>query len=99
MPDKAGRMATGSFAQRALNVLSYRLVSNVTPVSLTNPTSATDLMTYTFPPNPMGSGNILNDGGKGFDLFCAGTYNLAASSTVVFTIKLGGVTLATFTTG
>jgi hypothetical protein len=93
-----GLAPTGSFYERAARVLLYRLLSNVTPISLTNPTAATDMMTLIMPSNPLGNGCIINEVGRGLDIFCKGTYNLAASSTVVFTIKLGGVTLATFTT-
>jgi hypothetical protein len=93
-----GLSPTGSFYERAARVLSYRMLSNVTPVSLTNPTSATDLMTFTMPTNPLGNGCIINEIGRGLDIFAAGTYNLAASSTVVFTVKLGGVTICSFTT-
>ena len=98
MPITTGLSPTGSFYERAARLMVYRLLSNVTPVSLTNPTAATDLMTFLFPLNPLGNGNILNEVGRGFEAFCKGTYNVAAASTVVFTIKLGGVTIATITT-
>jgi hypothetical protein len=98
MPISSGLAPTGSFYERAARLVLYRLLSNVTPVSLTNPTAATDLMTFALPQNPLGNGCIINETGRGLDIFACGTYNLAASSTVVFTIKLGTVTIATFTT-
>jgi|HubBroStandDraft_1064217.scaffolds.fasta_scaffold03156_11 hypothetical protein len=98
MPAGAGLNATGSFYSRTLDALSYPMVANVTPVTLTNPTTATDLMTFTFPLNPSGNGSMLNGIGHGFVMLAAGNYNLAASSTLVFTIKLGTVTIASFTT-
>lgn len=93
-----GLAPTGSFYERAARVLSYRMLSDVTVASLTNPTAATDLKTFAMPPNPLGNGCIINEIGRGFELYCIGTYNLAAASTLVFTIKLGGVTIGTFTT-
>lgn len=98
MPISSGLPATGSFYSRVSNLVMYQLVNNVTPVSLTNPTAATDLMTFLLPLNPSGNGNIINDISHGLLVYAAGSYNVAASSTLVFTIKLGTVTIATFTT-
>lgn len=70
----------------------YTLISNAVPVSLTNPTSATDMMTGII------KGGTVTTLGEGLDIFAAGTYNLGAASTMVFTVKLGGVTIATITT-
>ena len=98
MPISSGLPATGSFWSRASNVVMYQLINNATPVTLTNPTAATDLMTFQLPLNPAGNGNIINDVGHGLSIYAAGSYNVAASSTLVFTIKLGTVTIATFTT-
>jgi hypothetical protein len=80
----AANVLNGSFVQQ--------LVGNATPVSLTNPTVATDMMTATLQPN------TVDAAGDGLRIFAAGTYNLGLASTLVFTIKLGGVTIATFTT-
>lgn len=98
MPSPLGLVGRGSFDDRVANALQYQMSLNTTPVSLTNPTTATDLMTFLFPTGPSNLGNILNVLGAGFELFCQGTYNLGLASTLVFTIKLGGVTIATFTT-
>lgn len=73
------------------NSLCQQLVMNTTVVSNTNPTSATTMMTATLP------NSVLNAVGKGFELFATGTYSLGATSTVVITVTLGGVTIGTFT--
>lgn len=98
MPISSGLPATGSFYSRVSNLVMYALVNNTTPITLTNPTAATDLMTFLLPLNPAGNGNIINDGAHGLSIYAAGSYNVAAASTLVFTIKLGTVTIATFTT-
>lgn len=67
---------------------------NSTPVAITNKTSAFNLMAaYTFP------AGALNVAGKSFRLRAAGTYNLGATSTNVFKVNLGAITLATLTSG
>lgn len=68
------------------------LAMNVTPVSLTNPTAATNLMTAVLPAFTFSAPQ------QSIDVYASGTYNLAAASTMVFTITLGGVTLTTITT-
>ena len=98
MPDATGLMATGSFYARAMNIIPYEMLANTTPVVLTNPTAATDLMTFTVPTNPNGNGCIINKLGAGFLVYAQGNINLAAASTLVFTVKLGTVTIATITT-
>jgi hypothetical protein len=86
----------GTFDQSVVNdILScteQQIAVSTTVVSLTNPTVATDMMTAVLQPNTLSAPN------KVLQVFAAGTYNLGAASTVVFTIKLGGVTIATFTT-
>lgn len=86
----------GAMDNDAINAINdtfdYTLISDATVVSLTNPTSATDLKTGVV------KAGTISQLGEGLDIFAAGTYNVAAASTVVFTIKFGGVTIATFTT-
>lgn len=80
------RQINGSFEQQ--------LISNVVPVQLTNPTSATDLMTATL------QARTLNAVGEGLEIFGAGVVNLTTTtSAATFAVKLGGVTIASFTTG
>src|SRR5262249_14905495 len=98
MPITEGLSGTGRFYDRAARLVSRGLRRDVTVSSLTTPTAATDLKTFTFVSSPNQLGNLLNEVGRGFQLFAAGTYNLGAASTSVFTLKLGGVTIATFTT-
>jgi hypothetical protein len=92
MPSPQGMNYDGAFTRDIANVSEFNLFTTATPVVLTNPTSATDLITYLVP------GGQLNGAGRALELFAAGVYNLAAASTLIFTLKLGGVTLATFTT-
>lgn len=92
MPSPAGLRKDGALTKDVLNLLQYQLQANATPVQLTNPTVATDLMTYPVPTD------LLNAIGAGIEIFAAGVYNLGLASTLVFTIKLAGVTIATFTT-
>lgn len=81
-----------------LSCVEQQLSVNTTVNQLTNPTAATDLMTFTIGAPTGGQALSLNAPGKALQVTAYGTYNLAAASTVVITVKLGGVTLATFTT-
>ncbi len=82
--DSVANIVNGTFAQL--------LVGSTTPVTITNPTVATDMMTTTL------LAGTLEDVGETLEVFAAGTYLVAAASTLVFTVKIGGVTVATFTT-
>ena len=69
---------------------------NQTPVTATNPNPGpSNLMSYVV---PAGSANTL---GKVIDLFCTGFYTTASAQTPTITIavKMGSVTIATWTTG
>jgi hypothetical protein len=99
MPNNAAYPLThaGAFDQSAgLDVMSCMqqdAIFVVTPVvTNVNPTTATTMMSGTIKANTLGAIN------KGFEAFACGTYSCGASSTLVFTIVLGGVTVATFTT-
>lgn len=92
-----GAVSNDGLVNDMLNVVEQQLFVNTTVVSLTNPTSATDMMTFTVA-GPTSQSVSLNGAGKALQVTAAGTYNLGLASTVVFTVKLGGVTMATFTT-
>lgn len=92
-----GAVSNDGLIKDLFSCVEQQLVVNTTVVSLTNPTSATDMMTFTVPA-PTSQSAMLNAAGKVLQITAYGTYNVAAASTVVFTIKLGGATLATFTT-
>jgi hypothetical protein len=94
-----GAVSNDGLIKDMLSCVEQQLSVNATPVSLTNPTAATDLMTFTIPGPTGGQGLSLNAAGKCLQITAYGTYNLAATSTLVFTVKLGGVTLGTFTSG
>lgn len=105
MPNKApnpfihdGAVHQSGLVADLLSCGEQQLFVNTTPVSLTNPTSATDMMTFTIPAPDGAQGVALNAAGKCLQITAFGTYNVAAASTVVLTVKLGGATLATFTT-
>lgn len=93
-----GAVSNDGLIKDLLSCGEQQLSVNVTPVTLTNPTSATDLMTFTVGGPAGGPAVSLNAAGKCLQVTAFGVYNLAAASTLVFTIKLGGATLATFTT-
>lgn len=90
--------ATSSF-QTQLPVGQSALVSaavtNITPVTATNPSSQADLMTFTF---PAGSLNALN---RTIYFWGAGNYTTAGAQTPTFRLRasLGGVTVLDFTSG
>src|SRR5215471_296775 len=70
------------------------LVVNTTTVQATNPTSATNLMTASI------QAGTLARVGQNLVVSAAGIVNLTTStSTATFAVILGGVTIATFTTG
>lgn len=98
MPNNAASPVTrqGSFdADAAFQVndtFDYTLISNTVAVTNTNQTAATDLMTGII------KGTTIGVVGEGFEVFAAGTYNLGAASTSVFTVKFAGLTLTTITT-
>jgi len=70
------------------------LVANVTPVQATNPTVATNLQTATL------NAGTLSRVGQSLEIFAAGIVNLTTTtSAVTFAFILGGVTIASFTTG
>jgi hypothetical protein len=76
------------------STFEQQLVGNVTPVQATNPTAAANLMTATLQPG------TLAGIGEGLEIFGAGIINLTTStSTLTIAVILGGVTVATFTTG
>jgi len=71
-----------------------QLIANTTVVQNTNPTSATNMMTAIL------QANTLAAVGDGIEIWAAGTVNLTTTtSAATFAIVLGGVTIATFTTG
>src|SRR5215469_1656322 len=93
-----GAVSNDGLIKDLLSTVEQQLFVNTTVNQLTNPTVATDLMTFTIPGPTGGAGQSLNAAGKALVVTAYGTYNLGAASTVVFTVKLGGATLATFTT-
>lgn len=93
-----GAVSNDGLIKDLLSCGEQQLSVNVTPVQLTNPTSATDLMTFTVGAPTVGPAISLNAAGKCLQLTAFGVYNLGLASTLVFTIKLGGATIATFTT-
>jgi len=71
-----------------------QLIANTTVVQNTNPTSATNMMTAAL------QANTLAAVGDGLEIWAAGTVNLTTTtSAATFAVVLGGVTIATFTTG
>jgi hypothetical protein len=97
----------GAYDASTFNAAQYQIFNLTAPVTLTNPTSATVIWQpttaygqqgYTQVPVPFAP-NFLNRIGVGFEYYVAGIYNLGATSTVIFTVTLGGVTIATWTTG
>ena len=88
----------GAVAGSTRNVLNttfeQQLIANTTVVQATNPTSATNLMTANIP------AGTFSAVGQGLEIFGAGIVNLTTTtSAVTFAVILGGVTIATFTTG
>lgn len=70
------------------------LIANTTPVQNTNPTSATNMQTGIL------QASTLVKVGQSLQISGAGLVNLTTTtSAVTFAVVLGGVTLATFTTG
>src|SRR5271155_3536936 len=99
MPNNAAYplVHAGSFDQSAGNDIMSCMQQDglfiVTPVvTNVNPTTATTMMSGTIKANTFGAIN------KGFECFACGTYSAGAASTLVFTIVIGSVTVATFTT-
>ena len=70
-------------------------VTNITPVTATNPSAQADLMTFTF---PTGALNSLN---RTIYFWGAGAYTTASGQTPTFRLRasLGGVTILDFTSG
>jgi len=93
-----GAVSNDGLIKDLLSCVEQQLQASTTVNSLTNPTSATDLATFTIGAPTGGASVSLNAPGKALQITAFGTYNLGAASTVVFTVKLGGATLATFTT-
>lgn len=84
----------GSTRQLINSTFEQQLVANVTPVQATNPTSATNLMTATL------QAGTLSGVGEGLLITGAGIINLTTStSTLTIAVIIGGVTVATWTTG
>lgn len=73
--------------------LSLTAATNVTPVTATNPNPVANLMSYAVP------AGALNASGKGLYIFGSGLYTTAAAQTptIAIAVKLGSVTLLTFT--
>lgn len=77
-----------------LSCFERQLIANTTVVQNTNPTSATNMMTGTI------KAGTLSKVGQTLQVFAAGIVNLTTTtSAATFAVVLGGVTIATFTTG
>jgi hypothetical protein len=93
-----GAVSNDGLIKDLLSCGEQQLFVSASPVTLTNPTAATDLVTFTIGAPTGGAGISLNSAGKVIVISAFGVYSLGAASTLVFTVKLGGATLATFTT-
>lgn len=88
----------GAVAGSTRNLLNstfeQQVVANTTVVQATNPTSATNLMTATLPVG------FFTAVGQSVEIWGAGIVNLTTTtSAITIAVILGGVTIATFTTG
>lgn len=87
-------VVAGSTRNLLNSTFEQQCVANTTVVQATNPTSATNLMTATLPVG------FFTAVGQSIEIWGAGIVNLTTTtSAVTIAIILGGVTIATFTTG
>jgi hypothetical protein len=85
---------SGDAREQVNDSFEQQLVGTAVVVQATNPTVATNLMTATL------NANSLDTIGSALEIFGAGIVNLTTTtSAVTFAVILGGVTIATFTTG